>query len=226
MAFKYDTVVPWGRSFDEYCRMFNLTSEELPLSIVGCGDGPASFNATMHQRGYRVISCDPLYQLTAAQIRERIAATYETVIGQTRQNQERFVWNVIKSPEELGQLRLAAMHDFLADYEDGKKEGRYAAAELPHLPFKASSFDIAVCSHFLFLYSDNLSLDFHEQAIAEMCRVAGEVRIFPILNYNAETSPYVQPLIKTLSKHGYQVEIEHVPYEFQRNGNQMMRITR
>lgn len=226
MTFKYETVVPWGRSFEEYRRMFNLSDDELNLNIVGCGDGPASFNVHMFRRGSRVISCDPLYQLTAQQIRDRIAATYETVIGQTRQNQERFIWTYIKSPDELGQIRLAAMDHFLADYESGNKEGRYIAAELPYLPFDRAAFDLALCSHFLFLYSDNLSLAFHRQAIEEMCRVAREARIFPILTYNAELSPFVEPLTDSLTKAGYQVRIEPAPYEFQRNGNQMMRVSR
>ena len=224
MAFKYHTVVPWGRSFSEYQRMFRLSENNLEVGILGCGDGPASFNAYMHQRGHHVISCDPLYQLTAQQIKERIDATYETVIGQTRQNQDRFVWDVIQSPDELGQIRLAAMNEFLADYESGKGNGRYIAAELPHLPFRSNSFGIAVCSHFLFLYSDNLSLEFHQQAIAEMCRVANDVRIFPILNYNAEPSPFVQPIMGKLTKMGFDVRLELVPYEFQRHGNQMMRV--
>ena len=60
--------------------MFNLTDAELNLRIVGCGDGPASFNTQMLKRGHQVISCDPLYQLSAEQIKERITATYETVI--------------------------------------------------------------------------------------------------------------------------------------------------
>ncbi len=29
MAFKYSEVVPWGRSYDEYCRMFDLTQKDL-----------------------------------------------------------------------------------------------------------------------------------------------------------------------------------------------------
>src|SRR5262245_26761336 len=109
VAFHYETVVPWGRSFDEYQRMFALTEQELKLRILGCGDGPASFNAAMAQRGRRVISCDPLYQWTAPQIQARIDATYEQVISQTRQNQAQFVWTVIRSPDELGQRRLTAM---------------------------------------------------------------------------------------------------------------------
>ena len=31
MAFKYQEVVPWGRSFNEYCRMFRLTDNRAYL---------------------------------------------------------------------------------------------------------------------------------------------------------------------------------------------------
>jgi hypothetical protein len=44
MAFTLDQVVPWGRSFDEYRRMFALSDDDLGLRILGCADGPASFN--------------------------------------------------------------------------------------------------------------------------------------------------------------------------------------
>jgi hypothetical protein len=117
MAFKYEEAVPWGRSFNEYQRMFHLTRGDLRRSILGCADGPASFNAQMSRQGNRVVSCDPLYQLTTDQIGQRIDATYEGVIGQTRLNQEKFVWDLITSPDELGRLRFEAMCDFLGDYE-------------------------------------------------------------------------------------------------------------
>ena len=51
--FTLDQVVPWGRSFDEYRRMFALSDDDLTGSILGCGDGLASFNAVSYglQRG-------------------------------------------------------------------------------------------------------------------------------------------------------------------------------
>jgi len=70
---------------------------------------------------------------------------------------------------------------FLADFEEGKRQGRYVDAELQNLPFADGDFDIALCSHFLFLYSEQFSEDFHVTAIQEMCRVAEEVRVFPLL---------------------------------------------
>ena len=85
---------------------------------------------------------------------------------------------------------------------------------------------MALCSHFLFLYSDKLSLGFHQQAIEAMCAVAREARIFPLLTYNAEPSPIVEPLLERLAQAGYTVAIERVPYEFQRGGNSMLRVVR
>ena len=224
MSFNYEEAVPWGRSFDEYTRMFSLTKKDLRRTILGCADGPASFNADMARQGHRVVSCDPLYQLAVDQIAQRIDATYEEVIGQTRQNQEKFVWDVISSPDELGRVRLAAMNDFLRDYDRGKLDGRYVSAQLPDLPFGASSFDLALCSHFLFLYSDRLSLAFHQQAVEELCRIAREVRIFPLLTYNAEPCAFVTPIADHLKKVGKDVVLEKVPYEFRRGGNMMIRI--
>ena len=225
MAFRYESVVPWGRSYGEYRRMFNLTDEDLRLSILGCADGPASFNAQMFRDGRRVISCDPLYQFSAVQIKQRIDATYDEVIGQTRKNQDRFVWDLIPTVDELGRVRLEAMQDFLADYHQGRCDGRYLTAQLPDLPFSSLAFDLAVCSHFLFLYSDNLSLAFHQQAVDELCRVAREVRIFPLLTYNADPCPFVEPIVAYLKQAGRKVSLERVPYEFQRGGNRMMRVT-
>jgi hypothetical protein len=225
VAFNYKEAVPWGRNLDEYRRMFSLSDKDLSRRILGCSDGPASFNAEMQARGYRVTSCDPFYEATLSEIQERIDATYDIVINQTRQNQEKFVWERIKSPDELGQIRMAAMRGFMADYEQGKQDGRYIIAELPTLPFEDKSFDLALCSHFLFLYSDNFSLSFHAEAIMSLCRVAQEVRIFPILNYNAEVSPYLAPICEKLAALAYQATVETVDYEFQRGGNQMLRIT-
>jgi hypothetical protein len=222
--FTLDQVVPWGRSFDEYRRMFALTEAELRLRIVGCGDGPASFNAEATRRGARVISCDPIYRWETVEIRDRIAATYDQILDQTRLNAEEFIWDSIRSVEELGQVRMAAMQGFLDDYGPGKIQGRYVDAELPSLPFSDGSFDLALCSHFLFLYSSQLGAAFHRSAIQEMCRVASEVRIFPLLALGGRRSPYVDVNVDHFRHSGCDVSIENVPYEFQRGGNQMMRI--
>lgn len=204
--------------------MFMFSDADLHLRILGCADGPASFNTEATRRGSTVVSSDPLYRLKAVQIRDRIAATCDQVLDQTRRNAEQFVWDAVASVEALGQIRMAAMQDFLEDYDRGKAVGRYVDAELPTLPFANASFDLALCSHFLFLYTAQLDEAFHRSAIREMCRVASEVRIFPLLTLGGQRSPYVECSTEEARHAGFDVSIEDVPYEFQRGGNQMMRI--
>src|SRR6476659_5971473 len=128
MAYTYESAVPWGRSFDEYVRMFSLDDTDLRSKILGCADGPASFNAQMAKRGHHIVSCDPLYQFSGYRISKRIDETYDNVIAQTYGNLERFVWTTITSVDHLGRLRRAAMSDFLADYDRGRQDGRYVVA--------------------------------------------------------------------------------------------------
>jgi hypothetical protein len=221
--FTLDQVVPWGRSFEEYQRMFALSDADVRLRILGCADGPASFNAESTRRGTAVISIDPLYRLDTQTIRDRIAATYDQMLEQARRNSQQFVWDTIQSVEELGRIRIQAMDAFLRDYDLGKRQGRYIDAELPSIAFPDKSFDLAVCSHFLFLYTEHLTEAFHRSAILELCRVACEVRIFPLLALDGRTSPYVARVVDDLCDR-WEVSLETVPYQFQRGGNQMMRL--
>jgi hypothetical protein len=219
--------VPWGRSFDEYVRMFALDPADLERSILGCGDGPAAFNAEMKRRGAHAISVDPLYRFSAAQIRQRIDEVYDQIVDGTRRKADAFLWTEFRSPDELGRRRMEAMETFLADFPGGRREGRYIAAALPSLPFGASSFGLALCSHLLFTYSRLFSEDAHVAAIGEMCRVALEARIFPVLDmFDGGRSPHLDGVIGRLRDAGFTADLVRVPYEFQRGGNEMLRVIR
>lgn len=223
MGFELDRVVPWGRTLQEYTAMFALTEHDLQKKLLSCADGPASFNCELSRQGGSVCSIDPLYQFDSVQIAQRIDETYSKVIQQLEQNQADYVWREIASVAELGEVRLAAMMMFLQDYLQGKAEGRYIIGELPDLQFAAQQFDLVLCSHFLFLYSSHFSYEFHLQSVMEMLRVAQEVRIFPLLDLAGNPSPHLSPLLAALSPK-YCCEITPVAYEFQRGGNQMLRI--
>jgi hypothetical protein len=205
--------------------MFALTEHDLDRRSLGCSDGPASFNAEATRRGHRVVSCDPIYGFDRSQIEDRIDAAYHEVLEQTRQNAHEFVWGAgIRDVAELGEVRMAAMRTFLDDFESGKRAGRYVEAALPALPFETGAFDLALCSYFLFLYSTQLGEAFHRAAVRELCRVASEVRVFPLLALGGERSPFVDGCVDDLTAAGYRVTIERVPYEFQRGGNEMLRV--
>ena len=223
--FTLDSVVPWGRSFDEYRRMFALTDEDLRRTIAGCGDGPASFNAVGTHQGCRVVSFDPLYAFARSDIEERVSATADQVLAQTRLNAHEFVWgNGVSDVEHLGRVRMDAMQTFLEDYDTGTRDGRYVNAALPALPCADDAFELALCSHFLFLYSAQFDEAFHLAALREMCRVAADVRVFPLLALGGGRSPFVDACLGALRGAGLDATIETVPYEFQRGGNQMLRV--
>jgi hypothetical protein len=220
-----DKIFPWGRSFDEYVRMFGLGPVELSGRILGCADGPASFNAELHARGGQIVSVDPLYALSVELIRQRIRDAYPEVLAATRANRDAFVWTHIRSIEELGDLRMAAMERFLADYPLGLREGRYRAESLPKLSLETGSFDLALCSHFLFTYSDILSEPVHVGSLREMCRIATEARVFPLVTRDGQRSPHLDGVRRQLVQSGYTVEIRRVGYEFQRGGNETLVVT-
>jgi hypothetical protein len=204
--------------------MFALSERDLERRILGCADGPASFNAELTSSGGDVVSCDPLYRFEIAEIRVRIDLTCNVMIERARAVAHRFVWKEIESPEALGRVRMRAMNRFLEDYEIGKEQARYRVASLPTLGFADDAFGLALCSHFLFLYSDEFGLEFHCAAILELCRVASEVRVFPLLDMRGEPSSHVRPVTETLRGRGMHVAVEEVDYEFQVGGNQMMRV--
>ncbi len=224
MSITLEKVVPWGRSLDEYIHMFALSENDLNGQILGCGDGPASFNLEMTKQGRSVTSVDPVYRFSAAEIEQRVRETYQLVVDPLYLSLENYIWERFENPDALGQHRLATMERFLDDYEVGRQSGRYQEQSLPNLSFSNQTFELALCSHFLFLYSEQLSYEFHRDAVVELCRVAKEVRIFPLTDLTCEESAHVRPLMHELSQSGYRVTIQEVPYEFQRGGNRMMRI--
>jgi hypothetical protein len=224
MAFDIDQMVPWGRSLEEYVAMFGLNESDLCSNILGCGDGPASFNFEMYLKGKSVISIDPIYRFTLHEIQKRIEATYSVIMEQLHTNKESFVWRRFESPEHLGQIRIEAMQQFLYDFELGKEHRRYLPYELPILPFEDQQFDLALSSHLLFLYSEHLSVEFHINAIQEMLRVAKEVRIFPLLTMAGKPYPHMNFICTWIEKNHHHYKIEKVDYEFQRGGNRLLRI--
>ncbi len=204
--------------------MFALDQADLSCRILGAGDGPASFNAEKSAVGCNVTSVDPIYEFTTRQIEQRVTETWVDMVQQVKADREGFVWNRFANPDELGEARMNAMQMFLADFEMGKQQGRYITGTLPVLPFGDDHFDLVLCSHLLFLYSEQLSLDFHLQSVQELCRVGKEVRIFPLLDLTRSTSTHLDPVCQHMRNMGCEVEVCSVNYEFQRGSNQMLKI--
>jgi hypothetical protein len=216
-----DEVVPWGRSYEEYSKMFSLPST-FTGSILSVADGPSSFNAEGSALGLDITSCDPVYQYSATALAQRIDQVYPTVMAQVEQHQDQFIWTSIRSPAALAEKRMASMQRFLADFDE--KPEHYITASLPDLPFNPQQFDLALCSHFLFLYSEQFDESFHITAIKTLCRVAKEVRIYPLVTLENARSPHLKSVKQWLRSNGYQAKEVEVDYAFQKGATHMLRI--
>ena len=215
-------VVPWGRSFEEYQAMFGLSEGDLSKRILGCGDGPASFNVEATDRGCRITSCDPVYQFQADEIRRRIDDVYPEIMTKMRQGVDNYIWESLSSVEQLGKVRMKAMSRFLSDFDAGCQQGRYVSASLPSLPFPDSEFDLALCSHYLFLYSDHVDEAAHLESMRELCRVASEVRVFPVVSLDGRVSKHLDQVMTALSANGIDVSLQPVRYRFQKGATEML----
>ena len=222
MAMKLEKVVPFGRSLEEYTKIFDLVGLDLNKNILGVGDGPASFNAEATKMGEKVTSIDPIYKFSAAEISARFNEVIDDIINQVKATPNDWVWKYHKSPEDLRKNRIKAIELFLQDYDRGKEEGRYQTQELPNLSFEKDSFDLALCSHFLFLYSEQYNYQFHYDSILEMLRVSKEARIFPLLTLMLEKSPHLDRIIEDFTALGYLTSIVTVEYELQKGGDRML----
>lgn len=189
--------------------------------IAGFGDGPACFNCEMTNAGGNVVSFDPIYQFSKEEIEERIEEVRITVMQQMREDMDNYVWTHIKDLDELEHIRMSAMKKFLSDYKQGKKEGRYVFHELPaRLPYEPESFDIGLSSHFLLMYT-SLGYDFHIQSITEMLRVCKEVRIFSIVDLDANKADLIKDVIDYFQR-DYDATIVTTEYKFQKGDNKLL----
>ena len=191
IAFKLDGVVPWGRNMEEYKLMFRLDDNDMSKKIAGFGDGPACFNYEMTERNGSVISFDLIYQFSKEDIEKRIEEVPTTVMQQMRANMDNYVWKNIKSLEELESTRMSAMRKFLSDYEN-----------------------------FLLMYT-SLGYNFHIASMTEMLRVCKEIRIFPIVDLDANKTDLIKNVIDYFQR-DYNVEIVKTEYEFQKGDNKLL----
>ena len=209
-----------SRSFEEYCASFDLDPDQLPARILDCAAGASDFVAEAARRGAAAVAADPSYR-RGAEVAELARAGMRSGNGMITSHQDRFTYAWYGSPEARTQMRNRAIQRFAVDHSAHPE--RYVAAELPQLPFDDRAFDLAVCSHLLFTWATDLDEQWHHNAILELCRVATEVRIFPlVLQQTGDPVPFMEGLLARLANAGITAERRTVAYEFQRGANQML----
>ncbi|HET6909827.1 MAG TPA: methyltransferase domain-containing protein [Mycobacteriales bacterium] len=215
-----------SRSYDEYVAMFDLDESTLPsLHVLDCSAGGSSFALHARKRGGRVVAVDPAYALGRSQLAETIADSNRDGATIAIDNADRFTWDWYGGREQRDQMRARALAEFVLDF--GREPRGYVAAALPKLPFADDAFDLALCSHLLFTWADQLGHSWHSAALRELARVAREVRVFPtLLQGRGGEVPFWPALMADLASDGHETSRDKVPYEFQVGGNTMLVLRR
>lgn len=205
--------------------MFDLTDAELSRRVLDCCAGVSSFVAEAADRGGQAAAVDPAFALGRQQLAElgRDDLAKGTAIAD--QFADRFTWKWYGEPERRATMRRTALARCLTDLV--AHPARYVAGSLPNLPFHDDAFDLAVCSHLLFTWADQLGRDWHAAALLELSRVAREVRVFPtIIQGPGEPVPFWDALMADLTDAGLRTELRPVTYEFQVGADRMLVVQR
>jgi SAM-dependent methyltransferase len=215
-------VLVTSRSYDEYLAMFALQPGGLSgLRVLDCSAGASSFVTNARRAGCVAVAVDPAYALAKDALAQTAGADNSSGAGIAVANADRFTWSWYGGREQRDRMRARALAEFVLDV--AVAGGRYVAAALPQLPFRDLSFDLALCSHLLFTWADQLGRGWHLAALRELSRVAREVRVFPTLvQGRGDLVPFWPELMADLAATGIRAETRRVDYEFQVGGNQML----
>lgn len=217
-------LVLWGHSVDEYREMFDLSQEDMNSRILEYGCGPSAVNAQQVHEAHEAVSCDPLFVLDKDTLNSKSVMIFAQMVDEVRKEQQQFDFSEYGGLDKLIEHRKKGMSEFFADYEQGKAEGRYYGVTDYHLPYPDFSFDYALSAHYLFADLEEQTVEFHLNTIRELARVASEVRIFPLIDREGNTSELVGPVLLQLQKEGYGAEVREVNYHLHKAENAMLRV--
>lgn len=214
--FELNSIYFFGRPYAELLQCFGLAEVSLAgKSVLECPSGPSSFVAEANERGIDATGVDPLFYRSQEAIRDLALADFRVMFDQIKERPHKFVRRTYDSIEQAERVRKAGLLRFLEDYLIGKALGRYREGALPYLEFNDRSFDVVLCGHLLFIYSESLDLEFHRSAFRELCRVAKEeVRIHPIVDNGSERYPHLDELLHLADSLGFESCIQDVDHEF------------
>ncbi len=175
------------RSYAEYAAMFDLVEDSAALQgpVLDVAGGASSFTAQLCDAGVDAVAADPRYALPPEQMLREAEEEIRTSTAKLEAVQEHFEWSYYGTLQHHERMRQESLKRFIRHYRFAARTEVYLPASLPNLPFADNRFALVVCSHFLFLYGDPFTVEFHEQALRELirvCRSGGEVHVYPLIS--------------------------------------------
>ncbi|MDF1645853.1 MAG: hypothetical protein P1U61_02575 [Legionellaceae bacterium] len=217
--------VLWGHHVSEYQEMFDVSGKMFTQNLLEYGCGPSAVNAELHAAHHtNIVSVDPLFEYPKLQLEREVMQAFDERVAEVHKDPSQFNVACYGGMDAFLESRRAGMHLFFKDYERGVFEGRYKALSGIQLPVDDFTFDLALSSHYLFVGSNEQSVDFHLKTIRELVRVAKEVRIFPLVEREGEPSALLGPVLLGLQQANLGAEVREVSCALYPEGNAMLRV--
>jgi hypothetical protein len=200
-----------SRDFGEYLAMFGLEPERLRgARVLDCPGGASDFTAAVWEHGGRAVAADPAYRSPPAALARLVLADLADGARHVPAAAAGYDFSWTGGREAYLRRRAAAARRFLADYAGSP--GRYVAACLPSLPFRGQVFSLALVPNLLFTYAHLYGPAWHRAAIAELARVACEVRIHPVTDAGGRVYRELAPLRRELAAGGIATRLVEAGY--------------
>lgn len=213
----------WVYNLNDYRQMFDLTEGDLSQSILDYPAGISSFNAEMKAMGHAVVSGDQSYGLPPDEMRELADSIYHEDEVELRAHLDRLVDQSEAGVKTMLTNWQSRKEQFLLDYAKGQSENRYQNMTMPTLSSKDHEFELALCSDLLFQSQAREGYT-PMTLLQELCRVAKEVRVFPLMDESGDVAKVLGPVMLELQSNNFGVEVRAVPYEEQKGSNAMLRV--
>jgi hypothetical protein len=220
-----DRVVLLGRTYPEYAAYFDLDADKLrDWRILDVASGVSSFTAEARDRGLDATACDPIYATEPEIIAQKCRADLEHVCRIFPEVESKYTWSYYGNLARMTECRERAYRRFLDDFKIHRE--RYLHGAFPRLPFRDGSFDLVLVSYLLFLYEDQLDLEFHRAALKEALRVTSrECRIYPLVTFDAKRSRHLDSLKADAEFREFRFEEVPVEFEFLKGSNVYLKIS-
>ncbi|MDH7552616.1 MAG: hypothetical protein QHH74_03045 [Spirochaetota bacterium] len=148
--------------------MFDLDVNYLKgKKILDCPAGASSFTAELSKYGYNVVATNIFYDNDPDILKKKCKVELSKVMQALSKVEDMYIWKYFRAPAQLKECRMTTYLKFIKHYRR-EKGNRYIKSELTKFPFTDNEFSLILSSHFLFLYDDRLSYDFHKDSIQEM----------------------------------------------------------
>ncbi len=213
----------WIYNLSDYQQIFALTDQDLQKKTLDFASGISSVNAELYAQGQTIVSVDPNYRLSPKDMQVQARQILQDNITYLRQHLDSLPAPHAAFADTLIVQWRHSTEQFIADYELGKKQGRYLTIDYSPFTKLDQTFELLLCTDFLFNSTQSLKSS-SQDIMNELCKLAVEVRIFPLPEVKTTVAAELGPIMLALQNRNFGVEIRAVNYPMRKDANAILRV--